>query len=88
MSKSEFKLMDMSWSLKKDDGEINLHIEFKVEETEYDFTHAEAKKLHANLGSLLEQWPDCDTCDHKDTMCEPGWDTKTCAHYKGGEQNV
>lgn len=82
-SKDKFKLMDMTWSLKKDDaGETNLHIEFQVEETEYDFTYAEAKKLHKNLGSLLEKWPACETCNHKDVICEPGRDTKTCAHHK------
>lgn len=57
MCKSKFKLMDMVWSLLKDDeGDTNLHIE--VDDAEYDFTHTEAKKLYENLGQLIEKWPD------------------------------
>lgn len=85
---SKFKLMDMTWSLKKDvdDGETCLHIEFQVEETEYDFTHAEAKELHENLGSLLEKWPHCDTCIDKDAICEPCLGIEKCVNHKLGDK--
>jgi len=53
--------MDMEWSLVPDEdapGESNLHIEFEVEETEYDLSHEEAKALHKNLSDLLGEWPE------------------------------
>lgn len=85
MSKSGFKLMDMTWSLKKDDeGNTNIHIE--IDDAEYDLTYVEAKKLHENLGSLLEKCSDCVTCSYNDTMCEPDRGTRVCAHHKFGDK--